>query len=146
MAIELQEFMDSLNYDLALEYQAQIQYRNHAPQLSGPFALFETDMIAHADEEAEHASTLNKLIDYLGYIPATDVVPPETSRDTLEMLEQDCKAERTAIDRYKERIQEARELGLVEIEPFLLKILKDETDHYIDLEALLEDEDKPDKE
>ena len=137
---EHQEFCDALCYDLALEYQAEIQYRQHASQLKGCYSLFEEDMLADADQEAHHANILNELLDYLGYIPSTEVAPIQTSQDTCEMLKQDLEAEETAISRYKERICQARDLGLYEVEPFLMCILKEEMHHKFDLDDLLEDE------
>jgi bacterioferritin len=136
---EHQDFCNDLCYDLALEYQAEIQYRQHASQLKGCYSLFEEDMLVHADQEAHHANTLNELIDYLGYIPSTEVATVQTSTDTCEMLKQDLDAEETAITRYKERICQARDLGLYEIEPFLMHILKEEMHHKFDLLDLIED-------
>ena len=75
----------------------------------------------------------------LGGVPSVEVESPETSSMCEDMLKQDLEGEQTAIDRYKQRIGEARAFGLTEAEPTLLDILEDEVSHKNDLCSILEE-------
>jgi bacterioferritin len=135
----LKSFIDALNFDLALERKAQIQYEQHAALLSGWYFAFANELLTHAEEERGHANKLNDLIVVLGGVPSVEVQPPETSNMCAEMLKLDLEGEQTAIDRYKERIGEARGMGVTEAEPTLLDILEDEVSHKNDLCSILEE-------
>jgi bacterioferritin len=125
----LKNFIDALNFDLALERKAQIQYEQHAALLSGWYFAFANELLTHAEEERGHANKLNDLIVVLGGVPGVEVEPPEVSTMCEEMIKQDLEGELTAINRYKERLCEARGIGLAEAEPTLIDILVDDVDH-----------------
>ena len=135
----LKDFLGSLNFDLALERKAQIQYEQHASLLSGWYFAFTNELLTHAEEERGHANKINDLIVVLGGVPSVEVESPETSSMCEDMLKQDLEGEQTAIDRYKQRIGEARAFGLTEAEPTLLDILEDEVSHKNDLCSILEE-------
>jgi bacterioferritin len=135
----LKSFIGALNFDLALERKAQIQYEQHASLLSGWYFAFANELLTHAEEERGHANKLNDLIVVLGGVPSVEVEPPEVSNMCADMLKQDLEGEQTAIDRYKERLGEARTMGVTEAEPTLLDILEDELSHKNDLCSILEE-------
>jgi bacterioferritin len=127
-----------LNEDLALEYAAAIQYTQHAASLDGLYFAFTQELRDHADEELKHARALNEHITYLGGIPSAKVGDVFTFSDNVDMLKQDLESEKTAIQRYEERIGQAREAKDFCTESVLLGILKDEVSHATDLEAILD--------
>jgi bacterioferritin len=139
MNADLKAFIAELNIDLTLERKAQIQYEQHAALLSGWYFAFANELLTHAEEERGHANKINDLIVVLGGVPSVEVEPPETSSMCAEMLKQDLEGEQTAIDRYKQRICEARTFGITEAEPTLLDILEDEVSHKNDLCSILEE-------
>jgi bacterioferritin len=145
--MQIQEFIGLLNGDLALEYAAAIQYRQHAAVISGVYFAFAAELNTHADEELEHARKVAEMITWLGGRPAVDVAPRYTSLDNLAMLQQDLDGEQTAIDRYCERVAQAIAMfnaperggplcGPVVIHD-LQAILAEEASHRTDLKSML---------
>jgi len=134
MGITKEELLDKLNEDLAWEYAALIQYVQHASVITG--AEYESmiqELLLHANEEMQHATTLSEQIDFLGGVPAVDVEEIKTSGDSTEMLEQDLAGEFHAISRYKERIAEAEALREYGLRRVLEDILIVEEEHARDL-------------
>ena len=138
MAIAKEELLGKLNGDLAWEYAALIQYVQHASVVTG--AEYESiiqELLVHANEEMQHATTLSDQIDFLGGVPGVDVQAIEVSADSKEMLEQDLAGEQHAISRYKERIAEAEALREYGLRRVLEDILIVEEEHARDLLTVL---------
>ena len=134
MRITKKKLLEELNKDLELEYAAAVQYTQHAAVMKGAqYESTQKELLVHAQEEMQHAATLSEQIDYLGGVPTAKVEKCETSSDTLEMLKQDLKGERLAIDRYKKRIAQAEALKLYGLRRLLEDILIQEEEHERDL-------------
>jgi bacterioferritin len=136
--MEIVEFIRELNGDLAREYSAAIQYTQHAATLTGLHFAFVGELYTHAAEEQGHAKVLNEHINFLRGIPLTAVAPIFTATNPLVMFHQDLTGELEAIARYKLRIKQAEELGLIGTVAILLDILADEESHANDLQSILE--------
>ena len=129
-----------LNKDLAYEYQAAIQYVQHASVISGPqFDGIQKELVVHSQEEMQHALMLSEQIDFLGGVPAVDVEERHTSDKSVEMLEQDLDGEELAIRRYKQRIAQAEKLKEYGLRRVLEDILIQEEEHKRDLLTALEE-------
>jgi bacterioferritin len=129
-----QVLIDGLNGDLAREYSAAIQYIQHAAMMTGAqYMKIAEEMLVHADEEIEHAKKISDKINYLGGVPTIEVAPIKTSSDSAEMIDQDKSSEEEAIQRYKERIKQAKEAGESGTKQMLMEILVDEEEHKNDL-------------
>ncbi|HZZ56466.1 MAG TPA: ferritin-like domain-containing protein, partial [Opitutaceae bacterium] len=87
----------------------------------------------HAGEELEHALAIARQIDYLGGEPTTVPAAVKTSDQADEMLRFDLENERTTIVNYRQRIQQADQLGEFALGEVLRKIIAQEQDHLIDL-------------
>lgn len=130
------ELLLALNEDLSLEYAAAIQYIQHAAVIDGVLSAFAKDMLAHADEEIGHAKKLADHINYLGGVPGVHgaaVGTIFTASEASAMLRQDLTGENTAIQRYKDRIKQARAESDYGTEAILLEILADEEHHANDI-------------
>lgn len=127
--------INNLNKDIQLEYSAAIQYLQHASMIKGiEFFAVQEELLKHADEEIAHAKKLNDWVAKLGGIPATLPEEIKTSNDSMEMLYQDLDGEMTAIKRYKQRIDQAKDCGEYGLVNDLMEILSDEEEHRSDLE------------
>jgi bacterioferritin len=138
MTITKEQLLDNLNADLAWEYAALIQYVQHASVITG--AEYESviaELLVHAGEEMQHATSLSEQIDWLGGVPAVDVEKIEVSSDSKEMLEQDLAGELHAVERYKERIAQAEALREYGLRRILEDILIMEEEHARDLQTVL---------
>lgn len=139
MSITKEELLAKLNNDLAWEYAACIQYIQHASVISGAqYESIQKELIVHAQEEMQHAISISEQIDYLGGTPTVNVEKIETSSNSLEMLKQDLRGERHAIDGYKERIAEAESLREYGLRRILEDILIQEEEHERDLKTVVE--------
>lgn len=138
MAIDIQQLIELLNRDLALEYTAIVQYVQHSGVLSGAeYGDIMKEIKIHAGEELQHAITLAEQIDYWGGIPTVEVPPAKVSQDNREMLRQDLEGEEDAIARYKQRIMQAEELKELALSQQLRQILAMEQEHAMDLRNAL---------
>ena len=133
-----QELIDTLNGEISDEFASAIQYINHASLITGArYSAVQKELLVHATEEMQHATTLADQVAFLGGRPTTDVGPIQTSDDPEEMLKQDLNGERQAVDRYKARIRSAMELGEYGLARILQDILVMEEEHVKDLETAL---------
>lgn len=132
------EMIELLNADLADEFASAIQYINHAALITGArFGSIQKELLVHATEEMQHATTLADQIAFLGGKPSTAVAAVEGSDDPEEMLRQDLKGERGAVERYKSRIRQAMEMGEYGLARILQDVLVMEEEHVKDLETAL---------
>jgi bacterioferritin len=134
-----QELIDLLNEDMAEEFASAIQYINHAALISGArFVAVQKELLVHAAEEMQHATTLAEQVVSLGGHPTVEVGLIKTSGDSEEMLEQDLEGEKAAVAGYKERIRAAMEIGEYGLARVLQDILVMEEEHARDLAAAVE--------
>jgi bacterioferritin len=138
MATTVDKLIELLNKDLALEYSAAIQYIQHAAVMTGAqYGDVIKELKLHANEEIGHAIILADQIDFLGGVPTVDVGGIKTSKDNVEMLEQNLEGEEDAIARYKSRIEQAEELKEFALAQQLRNILAVEQEHAMDLKQAL---------
>jgi bacterioferritin len=139
MAISKQKLLEELNKDLEWEYAAAIQYIQHATMIVGAqYDSIIEELIVHSQEEMQHALMLSEQIDFLGGTPTVDIEKRETSKNSLNMLNQDLAGEEMAINRYKERISQAEERREYGLRRILEDILIQEEEHKRDLLTVVE--------
>ena len=134
-----EELIDLLNDDLAKEFQALVQYVQHAAAMTGPqYDAIKAELVVHSNEEHAHAISLADQIDFLGGVPGVDVAEAHISPDSKVMLEQDLEGELDAIARYRERIAQAEMLQEYGLRRALEDILIVEEEHARDLQDALD--------
>lgn len=139
MAITKETLLKELNKDLEWEYAAAIQYVQHASVMAGAqYGSIQKELVVHSQEEMQHALMLSEQIDFLGGTPTVNVEKREVSKNTLEMLKQDLAGEEMAIQRYKERIEQAESLKEYGLRRILEDILIQEEEHKRDLLTVIE--------
>jgi bacterioferritin len=133
-----EQLIDELNNDLAKEFQALVQYVQHAAAMSGPqYDAIKGELVVHSNEEHAHAISLADQIDFMGGVPGVDVAQALISPDSKVMLEQDLDGELDAIARYRERIAQAERLQEYGLRRALEDILIVEEEHARDLQDAL---------
>jgi len=133
------KLVDHLNADLAKEFQALIQYVQHAAVITGPqYDAIRAELTIHSNEEHAHAISLAEQIDFLGGTPGVDVATVHVSEVAKVMLEQDLEGELDAIARYKARIGQAELLQEYGLRRALEDILMVEEEHARDLQNALD--------
>jgi bacterioferritin len=138
------QLIDSLNEDLAREYQAIIAYVVYSQVLKGAqYMSIAKELEKHASEELAHAITVSKHIDYLGGMPTATPLTVPLSEAAEAMLRADLKQENDTIRAYRERVRQCEALGEYAIAEDIREILRQEQEHQIDLATAL-GEDPPD--
>ncbi len=137
--LTIAKLIDYLNDDLAKEFQALIQYVQHAAVITGPqYDAIRAELTIHSNEEHAHAISLADQIDFLGGTPGVDVATVHVSSEAKVMLEQDLEGELDAIARYKARIAQAELLQEYGLRRALEDILMVEEEHARDLQNALD--------
>jgi bacterioferritin len=132
------ELIDALNEDLAGEFQAILMYVTYAASVTGPHrptlkAFFEAEI----PEELAHAQFLAEKIASLGGVPTTEPRAVPRTDDPKQMLLYVLAAEERAIADYRDRAEQAAELGQKGLAVHLETIVEDETGHYEETEKIL---------
>jgi bacterioferritin len=128
----------ALNEDLTLEFQSIVQYVQHIASLKGAeFQSTLDELTLHTTQELEHAMTLARQIDFLGGVPATTIPAIEHFHDARTALEADLALEERQLDRYRERVKEAADIGLPDVAEALAPLLEQTQEHARDLRAAL---------
>ena len=138
MALSSQEMLALLNKDLEWEYQALVQYIQHAAMITGAaYGDIQKELLIHANEEHLHAVSLADWINALGGSPTAEVEKRQTSPEVSTMLQQDLDGEEYAVKRYKQRIGQAEDMQEYGLRRALEDILIVEEEHRRDLLAAL---------
>jgi bacterioferritin len=127
-----------LNEDLETEYRSIVQYVQHLAIAKG--AEFQAVIEAvrpHLKQELDHATTLAEQIDFLGGVPTTSVPDVPSESDTRRAFELDLDLEQQQLSRYRERYEQASELGLPDVAEALRPLLEQTQDHVRDLKSAL---------
>lgn len=133
-----EQLIDSLNEDLAREYQAIIAYVVYSQVLKGaPYMNIAAELEVHAAEELAHALTIAKQIDYLGGMPQVTPKPVKTSEKAEQMLRFDLDNENETVRNYRQRIRQCESLGEFALAEQIRQILVQEQDHQIALATAL---------
>lgn len=131
-------FLDLLNEDLESEYQSVVQYIQHIAVLTGPEYLRTVDELrSHLGQEVEHAMTLAEQVDFLGGVPSVAVPSVRSESDPKAVLARDLELEETQLDRYRERVEQAHDLGLADVAEALRPLLQQTQDHVRELKTAL---------
>lgn len=135
-----EELINRLNEDLAEEYAAIIQYLTFAAKATGPYrpqlAQF---FLAEVPDEQAHAQYLANKIVALGGEPTTQAAPVKPAGINREMLESVLSAERSAVDRYAQRADDAETFGDKGMVVQLEDMIRDESTHAEETERILRD-------
>ena len=132
------KFVALLNEDLETEYRSIIQYVQHLAIAKGAeFQAVSEAIRPHLKQELEHATTLAEQIDFLGGVPTTEVPAVPSESDTRRAFELDLELEERQLDRYRERYQQASDLGLPDVAEALRPLLEQTQDHVRDLQGAL---------
>jgi bacterioferritin len=134
------KLLDILNSAIAREMQVAIQYMWQHVQWSGVkgFAVQE-ELKKIAIVEMKHAETIAERLFYLGGTPTTKPEPIFVKKTLKEMIAQDVKDEKNAIELYKTIIDMAQKEGDVTTAFIFKEILEDEEEHHDTFTTLLED-------
>jgi bacterioferritin len=130
--------IDLLNEDLELEYRSIVQYVQHIASVKGAQWQSTLDELGvHLRQELDHALILARQIDFLGGAPSTRVPDAERREDPRAALEQDLALEEGQLRRYRERVEQANELGLPDLAETIAPLLSQTQEHARDLRAAL---------
>jgi bacterioferritin len=132
-----------LNHALELEHAAYAQYMSHAKIAEG---LNAEPIVARlkeiAEDERKHQEVFRKLIGVLGGVPSMKMAQIHQAKDVKEILEQNLKDEKDAVDTYRKILEEIRKGGNQGYYDYLLEhevrhVLMEEQEHISELELLL---------
>jgi bacterioferritin len=136
--MDTEAFIELLNEDLATEYQSVVQYVQHIAVITGPEYLSTVDELrAHLSQEIAHATTLAEQVDFLGGVPTVEPTPALAASGARQALHADLDLETRQLERYRERVQQANELGLADVAEALRPLLTQTQEHVRDLQAAL---------
>lgn len=136
--MDKEAFVAQLNDDLRTEFQSIVQYVQHIALLAGPeFQNIGDELKVHIGQELNHATVLAEQVAFLGGVPATDVPPIANAADTRSALALDLELETEQLNRYRERTQQAMDLGLPDVAEELKPLLQQTQEHVRDLQAAL---------
>ncbi len=130
--------IQGLQEDLAREYKAIIQYVIYSQVLDGAkYMDIAGELEVHAHQELDHALAIAKQLDYFGAYPIEIPKKVETPEDNEGMLWADLRAEDETVVAYRQRINQAVEIGEYALAEILQGLIREEQDHQIDLAAAL---------
>lgn len=136
--MDRESLVAALNEDLELEYQSIVQYVQHIATVKGAEYQSTLDELAtHVRQELDHAMTLARQVDFLGEVPSVRVATPVESVEPREALEADLALEERQLARYRERVEQATELGLPDVAETIAPLLQQTQEHARDLRAAL---------
>ena len=132
------KFIALLNEDLELEYQSIVQYIHHIATVKGAEYQSTLDELGvHVRQELDHALTLARQIDFLGGVPSTSVPTFAHEEEPQAALRADLDLETTQLERYRERVSQAEELGLPDVGGAITPLLEQTQEHARDLLAVV---------
>jgi bacterioferritin len=133
------KLLEMLNMAIAREIQVSIQYMWQHVEWIGVKGFATKDAFEDiAKQEMKHAESIAERLFYLGGIPTTKPDPINVGKTLKEMIAQDVKDEKNAIDMYKDIIDVARKENDETTAFLFMEILKDEEDHHDTFTTLLE--------
>lgn len=135
-----QILIDGLNEDLAHEYATAIQYTHNAASVSGLARLVLKPLFEdEVQDELGHAKLLAEKIVNLGGTPTVMPKAIKPFTNPREMLQDAIEGEEATIKRYKERIEQAKEVGDLGLQVDLEDMVADETRHKEEFMRILQD-------
>ena len=132
------KLVDLLNGDLKLEFRSIVQYTQHLATVKGIEFQPVAEMIRpHLRQELEHATVLAAQIDFLGGVPTTHVPEVPSEADPERALMADLELEERQLAGYRERFEQAEEIGLPDVAEALRPLLEQTQDHVRELRSAL---------
>ncbi len=136
--MDKEQLVELMNEDLGTEYQSIVQYVQHVATIKGAeYQSLIEELRSHLSQELEHATTLAEQIDFLGGVPSVEVPRVASEPESRAALELDLKLEERQLERYRERVKQATELGLTDVAEALRPLLQQTQDHVIELQTAL---------
>jgi bacterioferritin len=136
--VDNENFVKLLNEDLETEFQSIVQYVQHVAVVTGAEYMNTVDELrAHLTQELQHATTLAEQVNFLGGTPTTGVPPIARADDTKGALRADLDLETRQLERYRERVKQATDMGLVDVAEALRPLLTQTQEHVRDLNTAL---------
>ncbi|MCM3884027.1 ferritin-like domain-containing protein [Frankia sp. R82] len=136
--MDRETFVKLLNDDLSSEYQSIIQYIQHGATITGPqFLAIGDEIKRHLPQELSHATILAEQISFLGGTPTAEVSTVRSSISPEDALRTDLALESEQLDRYRERVGQAHDLGLADVAEALRPLLEQTQEHVRDLQSAL---------
>jgi bacterioferritin len=136
--VETENLVQLLNADLASEFQSIVQYVEHIAIVTGAeYTNTVAELRAHVAQELQHATALAEQVSFLGGIPSTEVPPVARHNDSESALRADLDLETRQLERYRERVQQATDMGLADVAEALRPLLTQTQEHVRDLQAAL---------
>ena len=127
-----------MNEDLGTEYRSIVQYNQHIATLKGlEVQSLIAELKQHLGQELTHATILAEQIDFLGGVPTVEVPSIPSVTDTQGALKLDLDLEEQQLERYRQRIGQAQELGLPDVAEALRPLLEQTQEHVRDLRTAL---------
>lgn len=145
MANIKEELTKMLNRALELEHAARIQYLAHAELVKGIHSEKIVERLKEiASDEKEHEEKFRNLIGaYLGGEPIMSLAETHKAKDEKKILEINLKAEKDAIDFYKQIYKKVLDnkkdlqYEFETLEHEIRHVIIDEQEHVIELSQLL---------
>ena len=132
------ELVAALNDDLRSELQSIAQYVQHVAMITGAeYTSTVEELKVHIGQEVGHAGVLAEQIAFLGGAVATDARPVPPWTDSRDALAADLALETEQLDRYRDRVRQATDLGLVDVAEALRPLLTQTQEHVRDLQSAL---------
>jgi bacterioferritin len=136
--MDAETFIDELNVDLQSEFQSIVQYVKHVALITGPEYLSTVaELKTHLGQELRHAEILAEQIAFLGGQPTTVVPEVAAWAGSTAALEADLALEENQLVRYRQRFEQAEELGLADVAEALRPLLEQTQEHVRDLTGAL---------
>jgi len=133
-----EQLVNDLNGDLQLEFRSIVQYVQHVATITGAEYTSTVDELKiHLGQELHHATVLAEQVAFLNGVPATSVPAIEAAPDSRAALQADLDLETRQLERYRERVQQATDLGLPDVAEALRPLLTETQEHVRDLQAAL---------
>ncbi|MGA2090766.1 MAG: ferritin-like domain-containing protein [Endomicrobiales bacterium] len=140
-----EELIKMLNHALELEHAARIQYLTHAEFIKGQNAekLIERLNEIASDEKSHEDKFRNLIGNYLGGEPTMNLAETHPAREISDIITINLKAEKDAIDFYKQIYQKVvenkKDLQYVfeTLEHEIRHVIVDEQEHVVELSLLL---------
>jgi bacterioferritin len=136
--MDRESFVELLNDDLTTEFQSLVQYTQHAASITGAeYLSVIAELKLHLSQELAHAQILAEQISFMGGVPTTAVSQVPEWCDSKEALEADLRLEESQLERYRERVSQANQLGFVDVGEALRPLLEQTQEHVRDLQGAL---------
>jgi bacterioferritin len=119
--MDTSELFNLLNEDLGSEYQSTVHYTRHIATIKGAqYQALIGELRRHIAQELDHAMSLADQIDFPGGTPTLDVPAIAFGSDEEAALRLDLDLEEGQLRRYRERIEQAKQMNLPDVAEALL--------------------------